>query len=50
MRFRRAVLILCLLLVPTGALADCFFNGRQYPEGARVGVFVCENGRWVARP
>lgn len=30
-------------------LADCFYNGRRMPEGSRVGVLVCENGKWVQR-
>jgi hypothetical protein len=49
MNIRRGVLIFCMLLVPTSALADCFFNGRRYPEGARVGSYVCENNHWVLR-
>jgi hypothetical protein len=29
------------------ALADCLFEGQSYPEGTRIGDFVCENGEWV---
>jgi len=48
MLIRRLVLALCLLLIPTVAAADCLFNGKQYPEGARVGTLVCQGGKWVA--
>ena len=47
MFFHRAVLIVCLLLFPTIAIADCFYNGKRYPEGGRVGMLVCEKGRWI---
>lgn len=46
-----ATLLLITIFVGTGpALADCIYNGQSYPEGTRVGVFVCENGEWVVRP
>jgi hypothetical protein len=45
----RILLALGLLLVPTYAVADCLYNGRPYAEGSRVGVLVCEGGRWVKR-
>jgi hypothetical protein len=38
------------VLLGTGpVLADCFHNGKQVPEGTRVGVLVCENGKWVEK-
>lgn len=46
----RVLLAASLLLIPTFAAADCFYNGRQYAEGERVGPLVCEGGRWVRRP
>jgi hypothetical protein len=49
MLFRQAVLIICLVFVPTIAAADCVYNGRQYPEGTRIGLLVCENGQWIAK-
>jgi hypothetical protein len=45
----RAILVLCLLFVPTVAAADCVYNGKTYPEGTRIGVLVCESGRWVGK-
>lgn len=45
----RVTLLLCSLLLPTVAVADCMHNGKRYPEGSRVGLLVCENQRWVAK-
>lgn len=42
--------ILTVVLVPTFAMADCYYEGKKYPEGARIGFLVCENGEWVVRP
>jgi hypothetical protein len=49
MSIRRAVLVLYLLVVPTVAAADCVYNGKTYSEGTRIGLLVCENGRWVGK-
>jgi hypothetical protein len=38
------------LLGFSAAAADCERGGRTYPEGTRVGDFICEDGRWVYRP
>jgi hypothetical protein len=39
-----------ILLISIGtAVADCFYNGRSYPEGTAVGDRVCSNGSWVQR-
>jgi hypothetical protein len=47
MGFGRIILILLLLMIPTAAMADCYYNGKQFSEGSRVGAFVCQKGRWV---
>jgi hypothetical protein len=44
------LLIALFMLIPSVVLADCQYDGRQYPEGTRIGVLVCESGRWVYRP
>jgi hypothetical protein len=49
MRLLYAVLIALFMLIPSVVLADCQYNGRQYPEGTRIGVLVCQSGRWVVR-
>jgi hypothetical protein len=41
--------VLAVLLGTGPALADCYHNGKQVPEGTRVGVLVCENGKWVEK-
>lgn len=41
------LLALAAGLGATPALADCFHNGEQVPEGTRVGDFVCRDGQWV---
>jgi hypothetical protein len=43
------VVSVLLILMPTNALADCTYNGKQYSEGSRVGAFVCQQGRWVVK-
>jgi hypothetical protein len=40
---------LVVLLGAGSALADCNYNGKPVPEGTRVGVLVCENGKWVEK-
>jgi hypothetical protein len=45
--FQCAALALFLILIPTAAMADCYYNGKRYSEGSHVGAFVCEKGRWV---
>jgi hypothetical protein len=49
MSVRRAVLVICLLLLPTVAAADCVYDGKTYAEGTRIGLLVCESGRWVGK-
>jgi hypothetical protein len=46
---RRTVLVIAVLLMPASAFADCIYNGKRYSEGARVGAFVCQQGRWVVQ-
>ncbi len=36
-----------ILLTGLPALADCVYNGQTYPDGTRVGAFVCKDGQWV---
>jgi hypothetical protein len=45
----RLIVLFCLLVVPTVAVADCVHSGKRYPEGARVGLLVCENSEWVVK-
>jgi hypothetical protein len=46
-----ATVAVFVLLIGAGqALSDCVFNGKQVPEGKRVGPLVCENGKWVEKP
>lgn len=44
------LLVFIIILMPSLASADCFHNGQRYPEGARIGILVCEGGQWVAKP
>lgn len=50
MTIRLGFLIVCFLVSPAVAMADCFYDGKWYPEGARIGVLVCEQNQWVLRP
>ncbi len=50
MRILFATLLVGLWFIPTVAAADCFFKGNKYPEGTRLGVLVCVNNAWIARP
>jgi hypothetical protein len=43
-----AVLVCSILLAVAGtALADCEYEGETYPEGTRIGPYVCVDGQWV---
>jgi len=48
---RHVVLLCCLaiLALPWSALADCEHQGQVYPEGTRIGPYVCVDGQWVPR-
>lgn len=43
----RCALCLVILAAPLAAFADCVHEGRSYPEGTRLGPYVCQNGQWV---
>ena len=42
-----AALALVLSGFAASAAADCWYDGRQVPEGSRVGDLVCKDGKWV---
>lgn len=44
---RAALVALAVSAFATSVAADCWYNGRQVPEGSRVGDLVCKNGQWV---
>jgi len=46
-RFSAGLLLLCLTLPASVAWADCYYNGRSYPENTRINDFVCVKGQWV---
>jgi hypothetical protein len=38
--------IMLLLVISTGH-ADCYYNGKKYPTGTRIGPYVCmPDGTW----
>lgn len=41
--------VLVFLMGVGPVLADCYNNGQRVAEGTRVGVLVCENGKWVEK-
>lgn len=41
--------VLLVLLGAGSALADCTYNGKRVREGTRIGVLVCQNGKWVEK-
>ena len=47
MRWCAVFVCLAVLAMARPAFADCEHQGRTYPEGTRIGPFVCENGQWV---
>ena len=49
MLVHRVILAIGLILVPALASANCLYDGKEYAEGTKIGVLVCENGRWVRR-
>jgi len=42
-------LITLLLVLVSGAYADCQHNGKWYAEGAIMGPYICVNGAWIRR-
>lgn len=40
------LLLLTLLTLSTGALADCTYNGKTYPTGTVIGPYVCSGTQW----
>jgi hypothetical protein len=45
---RMLMLAAGLALFAAPALADCYINGQQVPEGTTVGGLTCQNGKWVS--
>jgi hypothetical protein len=45
---RALALAAAVALTAAPALADCYINGQQVPEGTKVGGLTCTNGQWVA--
>ena len=43
---KRIVFILMLVAYASAAHADCSLNGKKYPEGTKVGPYVCESDKW----
>jgi hypothetical protein len=43
----RCALALFLSAAPVMALADCVHEGQTYPEGTRLGPYICQGGQWV---
>jgi len=38
-----------LLVLVSGAYADCQHNGQSYAEGTIMGPYICVNGSWIRR-
>ena len=51
MKHAVAVITFLLIVMPAAlVVADCYIDGRQVPEGTRLGPLVCEDGEWVYDP
>jgi hypothetical protein len=46
---RTAIAILLLFAGMGSAAAECFYDGKKYPEGTVIGDRVCSGGHWVQR-
>ena len=50
-RSRMVFFVALLIALPATTFGashlQCFYNGKAYPEGARVGETVCRDGTWV---
>jgi hypothetical protein len=46
-RLARATVVLWLAIAAPALAGECVFESQSYPEGTRIGDFVCENGEWV---
>ena len=43
----RSLLLVAGLCIAQSASAVCYYQGRPYPTGAKVGVYVCQaDGTW----
>ena len=45
-----AIGVVAFLLGVGPVLAECYHNGKPVPEGTRIGLLVCEKGKWVEKP
>jgi len=41
--------LVMILIAGNLTYADCYYNGRTYPEGATIGSLICVNGSWIRR-
>lgn len=43
---KHLILVTCISL--SGFIqADCYYNGKVYPEGSVVGPYTCSNDQWI---
>ena len=43
-------IIISTVLFTIPALAECIYRGESFPEGTRVGNYVCRTGEWLFEP
>ncbi|HSK38349.1 MAG TPA: hypothetical protein VK943_01145 [Arenibaculum sp.] len=45
--FHAIAVVAVLVFSISTASAECWLDGQRYPEGTRLGPFVCVDGEWV---
>ncbi len=46
---KKLSMLIGILLLSNIAVADCSYNGQDFPEGTVIGPYVCVNGEWITR-
>ena len=46
---KRLTFIVGCLLIGSISYADCVYEGVSYPEGTKIGPYVCEDGSWILK-
>jgi len=42
-------LISLLFAMANAVNANCYYNGKLYPEGTAIGPYVCKGDQWIRR-
>ena len=46
---KNAIIVVMFMFYSSVVIADCTYEGAEYPEGSTIGPYVCSGGKWVSK-